>query len=233
MSFTFTVEAVSETDILVRFEAKLSPVLIQQLSHLQTQLTQQFAGALMDIVLAYQSLLLCFTPQDPRSPQRRIQLVQQKLAQLLSIPLQHQAPHKRVKLPVYYGPEAGADFTHVCQQTQLDADALIALHSSQRYHVYALGFSPGFAFLAELPTPLQLPRRHTPRVSVPAGSVAIAHNQTAVYPQPSPGGWHLIGRCPTLLFDAQQSPPHLLDIGIEVMFEPISRQEFFNLGGKL
>lgn len=228
-----SVEAVSETDVLVRFNAALSPALIQQLRHWQLLLQQQLSVALIDSVLAYRSLLLCFSPQDPRSPQQRVLLVKQQLEQLMALPPRHQTQHQTMILPVYYGPEAGADFTAVCQKTQLSAEALIELHSTQSYYVYALGFSPGFAFLGELPEALQLPRRKTPRTSLPAGSVAIAHNQTAVYPQPSPGGWRLIGRCPTSLFSTDTSPPNLLSIGDEVKFQPISRDEFLQLGGEL
>jgi len=233
MNRKFTVEAVSETDILVRFDAKLSPVLIQQLSQLQLLLTKHFEATLIDTVLAYQSLLLCFAPQDSRSPQQRVELVQEQLKRLTNLQIQPQANAHIITLPVYYGPEAGADFEEVCQLTGLTTEALIQLHSTQHYYVYALGFSPGFAFLGELAATLQLPRRSTPRSQVPAGSVAIAHNQTAVYPQPSPGGWHLIGRCPTPLFSIEQSPPHLLGMGDKVIFQPISREEFLACGGQL
>ena len=92
-----------------------------------------------------------------------------------------------------------------------------------------LGFLPGFPYMGELPEPLQLPRRAPPRDKVPAGSVAIALNMTAVYSFESPGGWHLIGRTPISLFSLDRTPPALVQPGDEVCFEAISRTEFDRL----
>jgi KipI family sensor histidine kinase inhibitor len=85
-----------------------------------------------------------------------------------------------------------------------------------------LGFVPGFAYLSELDRSLQLPRRAEPRPRVPAGSVAIAAAQTAVYPLDTPGGWHIIGRTETILFDPAREPPALLRAGDTVRFERVA-----------
>ena len=77
----------------------------------------------------------------------------------------------------------------------------------------------------DLPDPARLPRRAQPRVRVPAGSVAIATGLTAIYPWESPGGWHLLGRCPVPLFDARRTSPSLLAAGDRVRFVPVSAQE--------
>src|SRR5262245_37832845 len=97
------------------------------------------------------------------------------------------------ELPVVYGGEAGPDLSEVAARAGISEDEVIALHAAQTYHVYMLGFAPGFAYLGDLPQALRLPRRATPRARVPAGSVAIASDMTAIYPLESPGGWHLIG----------------------------------------
>ena len=88
-----------------------------------------------------------------------------------------------------------------------------------------IGFLPGFPFMGDLPAPLRLPRRAQPRVRVPAGSVAIATGLTAIYPWESPGGWHLLGRCPVPLFDARRTSPSLLAAGDRVRFVPVSAEE--------
>src|SRR5699024_6695704 len=98
---------------------------------------------------------------------------------------------------------------------------------------YILSISPALALHGRRPAPLQLPRRGTPRARVPAGSVAMANEQTAVYPSASPGGWHLLGRCPTQLFNPEHQPSSPFSIGTQVRFKPISRAQFFALGGKL
>ena len=99
-------------------------------------------------------------------------------------------------------------------------DAVVAAHAAATYTVAFCGFAPGFAYLTGLPAALRLPRRATPRPRVPAGSVAIAGELSAVYPTASPGGWHLLGRTDVALFDVDRDPPALLTPGTIVRFEP-------------
>lgn len=137
-------------------------------------------------------------------------------------------------LPVYYGQDVADDLARVAQVSGLTAEQVIARHSEQSYRVYALGFRPGFAFMGETPECLRVPRLDTPRKRVPAGAVAIAGAQAAVYPSASPGGWNIIGRCPTTLFSRQGGEPQvLLGVGDTVRFQPISRQAFLDEGGRL
>ncbi len=96
-----------------------------------------------------------------------------------------------------------------------------------------LGFLPGFAYMGDLPEPLRLPRRATPRARVPAGSVAIAAEMTSVYPLESPGGWHLIGSTPILLWDMARHDEPLLKPGDKVRFAPVSGSEAENLRRKV
>ena len=114
----------------------------------------------------------------------------------------------------------GPDLEQVSVSTGLSVDEVIARHSGRSYSVDLLGFVPGFAYLSELDSALQLSRRSQPRPRVPAGSVAIAGAQTAVYPLDTPGGWHIIGRTDTVMFDASHDPPALLRAGDIVRFVP-------------
>ncbi|PKL98617.1 MAG: allophanate hydrolase, partial [Gammaproteobacteria bacterium HGW-Gammaproteobacteria-7] len=108
---------------------------------------------------------------------------------------------------------------------------VIELHGTPDYRVGAIGFAPGFAYLGELHPRLLLPRRATPRLAVPAGSLGIADRQTAIYPLVSPGGWNLIGRSPVRLFDRELDGFSLWQPGDRVRFVPIERAEFIRLGG--
>jgi hypothetical protein len=108
------------------------------------------------------------------------------------------------------------------QSPRAVVDALLAAE----LRAEVVGFMPGFAYLGGLPDLLVIPRRPSPRPSVPAGSVAIAGGQAAVYPSATPGGWNLIGQCPDVLFDPHQQPPVLIALGDRVRFEEISRSEF-------
>ncbi len=129
------------------------------------------------------------------------------------------------EIPVVYGGKGGPDLQEVAQGTGMTAGAVIGLHTSASYHVYMLGFLPGFAYLGDLPEPLHLPRQPVPRSNVPAGSVAIAANMTAVYPLESPGGWHVIGFTPIVLWDMAASDRPLFAPGDKVRFAPISECE--------
>lgn len=120
-------------------------------------------------------------------------------------------------IDVCYHPDVAADLTAVAEQAELSVEAVAQLHSDTTYHVYALGFAPGFAYMGDVPKQLRLRRHQTPRQKVPKGSVAIAEQQTAIYPRTSPGGWQLIGR-------ALHWPE--LKAGDQVKFKPMSLAEF-------
>lgn len=140
---------------------------------------------------------------------------------------------RRWRLPVCYEGECAPDLADTARAIGAGEDEVVALHSGTEYRVYMLGFLPGFPFMGDLPERLRLPRRAEPRVRVPAGSVAIATGLTAIYPWESPGGWHLLGRCPVPLFDAGRASPSLLAAGDRVRFEPVSMAEFQRLTAAL
>jgi KipI family sensor histidine kinase inhibitor len=123
---------------------------------------------------------------------------------------------KTVSLPVRYD---GEDLPFVSEQTGLSISEIIRLHSEPTYHVYAVGFTPGFPLMGKLNDVLYLPRRKTPRKKVPAHSVAMAVSQTAVYPQSTPGGWHLLGTSLKTIYDPHRENPFLLSPGDAVKFE--------------
>lgn len=123
-----------------------------------------------------------------------------------------------IKIPVHYD---GPDLAEVAERLHLSENEVIKLHSEPIYTVFMVGFLPGFPYLGLLPKTLELPRRDTPRLRVPAGSVAIAGRQTGIYPQASPGGWHLIGHTDFLLFNPAKNPPAFLQPGVRVQFVPV------------
>ena len=124
------------------------------------------------------------------------------------------------EIRVRYGGDDGPDLADVAARTGLSEREVIRLHASVEYRVLVLGFVPGFPYLGLLPAALELPRRATPRVRVPAGSVAIAGRQCGIYPFATAGGWHLIGRTELSLWDAAADPPAALAPGDRVRFVP-------------
>lgn len=115
----------------------------------------------------------------------------------------------------------GADLDEVAERVGLVREEVIRRHAAREYHVLAIGFLPGWGYLGPLDPSLALPRRASPRVRIPAGSVAIAGVQTGIYPRVSPGGWNLIGSTGVVLFDARRDRPTLFRAGDRVRFEPI------------
>jgi KipI family sensor histidine kinase inhibitor len=124
-------------------------------------------------------------------------------------------------LPACYEGDFAPDLADVAVRAGITPDEVVALHTGADFRVYILGFVPGFAYLGGVPEAIRLPRRTDPRTAVPAGSVAIAGEMSGVYPLTSPGGWHLIGRCPVPMFDPSQDPPVFLKPGDRVRFKAI------------
>jgi KipI family sensor histidine kinase inhibitor len=135
----------------------------------------------------------------------------------LDLPVLAQVRRRVVEVPVAYD---GEDLAEVARLTGLSAAEVVQRHAAPDYLVAFLGFAPGFPYLVGLDSLLHVPRRRTPRTRVPAGSVGLAGEQTGIYPQPTPGGWQLIGRTSTVLFDAQREPPALLAAGDRLRFVP-------------
>ena len=133
----------------------------------------------------------------------------------LELPDVEEVAGEPVEIPVRYD---GEDLPEVARLTGLDAEEVVRRHTAPEYTVAFLGFSPGFPYLVGLDPALEVPRRDTPRTSIPAGSVGLAGGQTGIYPTASPGGWQLIGRTEVTLFDPDRDPPALLGPGSRLRF---------------
>ncbi len=127
-------------------------------------------------------------------------------------------PGRLHRIPVVYD---GPDLAEAAERLGLSPEELVRKHTAPTYRVFMVGFVPGWAYLGPLPDDLRLPRRSVPRTHVPAGSVAIAGAQTGVYPLPTPGGWHLLGRTDVPMFLADGDPPLLLRTGDRVKFHAV------------
>ena len=129
-------------------------------------------------------------------------------------------------LPVCFDPEYAPDLEDVARRTGLTPERVIELHSTTTFRVYMIGFLPGHPYMGDLPKELELPRREEPRTRVPAGSVAIATTMTVVYPNESPGGWHLIGRTPVPMFSLRRERPVLFAPGDRVVCRSVAPEEY-------
>ena len=133
---------------------------------------------------------------------------------------------REVEVPVCYEAEFAPDLDEVARAVKLAPEEVVRRHAAAEYRVLMIGFAPGHAYLGGLDASLAVPRRATPRAQVPEGSVAIANDQTVVYPYAISGGWSVIGRTPVTIFDAFRERPSLFAAGDRVRFRPIARSEF-------
>ncbi|MFD1776200.1 5-oxoprolinase subunit PxpB [Paenibacillus rhizophilus] len=136
-----------------------------------------------------------------------------------------------IDIPVCYGGEFGPDLGLVAELNGLSEEEVVSIHAGEQYLVYAIGFAPGFPYLGGMPGTIAAPRKKTPRLRIPAGSVGIAGTQTGIYPIETPGGWQIIGRTPLALFRPDQLPPTLLQGGDYIRFRPIGLEEYRRLRG--
>lgn len=226
MNRAYQIEPVAECSILIVFEQPASSATSQMVRSVCEELSTQFTNELLSITPSYRTILLDYLPQRIT----QVELCSQ-VASLLER-LKPQPPHSDdiLVLPAYYDAAVGPDLALYFERG-LSLDTVIRLHSETIYTVGAIGFAPGFAFLTEVNEQLALPRKATPRLSLPKGSIAIAERQTAVYPDASPGGWNVIGNCPISLYSPDDDPMIPFTVGQRVRFVPIKKTEFLALGG--
>lgn len=183
---------------------------------------QRKTQGLLGVVPAYRSLSIHFDPLTISHAQ-----VREVIADCLdTLAVASNAAPRRWDVPVCYGGAHGEDLHALAQHHQLDPAQVIERHRAPVYRVFMVGFMPGFAYLGGLDPVLHTPRRAMPRAHTPAGSVNIGGQQTAIASVPGPSGWHLIGRTPWRSFDLRHAQPFLFEAGDEIVFTPISEDEF-------
>lgn len=148
---------------------------------------------------------------------------------LQELTMEEETNQRTVEIPVCYGGGFGPDLEEVADINGLTAQEVIDIHTSGEYLVYMIGFAPGFPYLGGMSEKIAVPRRSSPRTSIPAGSVGIAGMQTGVYPLSTPGGWQLIGNTPLELFKPYEQPPSLLRAGDIVKFVSVTEEEYHAL----
>lgn len=231
MSHSDLISAVNENTWIVYLGEEISDTVAMRVKYLHHWLAANHASHILDSVPSYTSILVTFNVlRVDRFDMRRI--LNTGLNATNSAVLQDE-DLETITIPVCYDVGAVNDLGDVAEHCQLTKQAVIDLHVGTRYRVYAIGFSPGFGFLGNTPKEIYVPRKTTPRLKVPTGSVALADNQTAVYPSESPGGWQVIGRTYQSMVDWSAKELSYLKMGYQVQFEPISESEYLSKGGSL
>jgi KipI family sensor histidine kinase inhibitor len=175
-----------------------------------------------DIVVGYRSVMVYVDPLAPAAA--GAEAVLQRIAASAGSGAAVVGPERHV--PVCYDGDCAPDLADVAAFAGCSADDVMARHLARDYRVYVVGFVPGFAYMATVDPSIAAPRRASPRPKVPPGSVGIAAGQTGIYPAATPGGWHLVGRCPIRPFDSSRRDPFLFHPGDRVRFHRISAAEY-------
>ncbi len=221
-----------DTAYLVTFPGEPDAALLTRVRAFAAGLAADRLEGVTEIVPAYGSVGVVYEPERVRASHGELPwrvvgewLERHISGKAASAPRAARKPREHV-LPVVYGGEHGPDLEALAKHAKLSAEEVVKLHAGASYHVAAIGFSPGFPYLVGLPSKLAMPRRASPRLRVPAGSVGIGGEQTGVYPRETPGGWQIIGRTGLDLFNPERMEgPALLAAGDRVSFREVERLE--------
>jgi len=236
-SANFTIDVVAENALLLSWQAKISLTQHNEIIALQAIIVNQLGEIMLETVASYHCLMLYFNPEHNTSTQVIEAIKCIAKTHNVSLEKEHgetanvkSLNNNCIKIPVYYDTEQEWDLADVAKRCNMSIEDVIKQHSAETYHGFALGFTPGFCYLASLPDSLHLPRKSSPRIKVPKGAVAIAEQQSAIYPIESPGGWHIIGQTPLPMYESKNGQFNTtINVGQNVKFYAITKAEFIAL----
>ena len=179
-----------------------------------------------DIIPSYHTLTLIYDIELIDEPIAFANNLIEKYASNRKTTISSAAVNKIIEVPVCYDENFGIDLISMSKKINLSITEIIKIHTENIYQVYCLGFMPGFAYMGDVKTTIQMARHPQPRQNVSAGSVGIAGAQTGIYPMHSPGGWQIIGRTPIKIFDKNPKVLSKFKMGDQIKFYPITRAEF-------
>lgn len=226
----FTLHPLDDRSVMIELGKEINNETVEKVKQLSSFFEEQSLDWLIEYVPAFTTISIFYDPMyffnslEKALPYTR---VCEKIKELLlNFKMNERSEPRTVEIPVCYGGELGPDLDHVATYNHLTPEEVIDYHSSGDYTVYMIGFAPGFPYIGGMPEKLATPRKKTPRLKIPVGSVGIAGIQTGVYSIETPGGWQLIGRTPKKLFRPWEDVPSVLKAGDKIIFKPISLKEF-------
>ncbi|MGD6879710.1 5-oxoprolinase subunit PxpB [Bacillus infantis] len=225
--------AAGDSCIILEFGSSIDPESNQKVRKAASLLSKKPFRGMIECVPAFHTLAVHYDPYavGTLSPfEAASSLIAEKLAE--QIQLDVNSP-RRLEIPVCYEGAHAPDLAFVACSNGLSEKEVIEIHSKRDYEIYFLGFSPGFPFLGGMDPRIAAPRKTSPRLKIPSGSVGIAGSQTGIYPSETPGGWQIIGRTPLTLFDPEREEPSYLKPGDRLRFIPVTEAEFQSGGGSL
>jgi KipI family sensor histidine kinase inhibitor len=219
MTDAYRIVSAGDSALILEFEDRIDPAINARAVGVADRVASVKLSGVRDVVPTFRSVAVHFDPL-----RTNVAELTARLENEASRPFDEVADVRPIiRVPVAYGGDLGPDLQEVADAAGITAADVVRRHAAPIYRVFMMGFLPGFAYMGTVDSTIALPRRATPRVRVPAGSVGIAGQQTGVYPSESPGGWRLIGRTAVKPYDSARPEPFLFRPGDRVKFDPMDR----------
>ncbi|MFK7833788.1 MAG: 5-oxoprolinase subunit PxpB [Winogradskyella sp.] len=225
MTYHLKYSQYNERSVLIEWPAIIDDMILQDILEFKNKIENKYIKQKVELVCVYNSILIIYDSTIDNVNDVFFYLKQCYNSQINA----ELADSKTFQIPVCYDVEFGLDLDHYSKEINLSKSHVIQRHSEAIYTVYFIGFLPGFLYLGGLDSTLHLDRKTTPNLNVKKGSVGIGGHQTGIYPQDSPGGWHIIGNSPVELFNTKQQPPCFVKAGDHIKFQSISTSEYFKI----
>jgi inhibitor of KinA len=222
----FTIFPLGDNALTISFGNIISPKINDQVFQLAEFIEKTRFAGLNETVPAYSSLSVFYNVTEVRKSYRTFptafEFVENFVENLLSKITVGEAENTRlIEIPISFDRKFALDLEELAEHKHISIQQVIEIFTTQTYRVFMLGFLPGFAYMGEVDERIATPRKQTPRLKVPKGSVGIAGNQTGIYPLDSPGGWNIIGKTELEMFTPNDASPTLLQAGDLVKFVAI------------
>lgn len=224
MSDDVRIRPAGDSALVVEFEERIDPAVSARVLDLDRAILAAKLPGVLETLPTYRTLLVRL---DPLASD--LAALEQAIASMAAAARGDASPGRLWRVPVAYGGAHGLDLDDVARAKSMTTEEVVRLHSTVAYHVYMLGFVPGYVYLGGLDARLHISRRVNPRLKTPAGTISIGGQQAAVQSIAAPSGWHLLGTTPLRTFDMRREPPFLIQPGERVTFTPISAAEFDRL----
>ena len=211
----------NERSILISYNYPINSKLISNLSNTKKTIETHLNDCIIEVVQSINSLLIIFdinkiSANDLIKDLKRIEDMEDDLSE----------SNKIWQIPVCYDLKYAIDLENLAKEKKLSTSEIINIHKSKVYDVLSMGFLPGFMYLGFTDKNLHCERKEVPSLDIKKGSIGIALNQTCIYPQNSPGGWHIIGVSPLNFFDLKSKNPCFAKPGDKIEFTEISNKQF-------
>ena len=227
--FNWKAQALGDHAIQFYLPPIMDPRVIGEIKNFNDFIVLEEIKGIKDIIPSYHSLTLIYDIEQMQAPLEFANDLIEKYKSQRETDLPNNEVNKIIEVPVCYDENFGIDLISISKKLNLSITELIKIHTENIYQVYCLGFMPGFAYMGDVNTTIQMARHPQPRQNVSAGSVGIAGAQTGIYPMHSPGGWQIIGRTPVKIFDKDPKVLSKFKMGDQIKFYPITRAEFDKL----